>query len=1423
MRRFNTKLFLWLLGITLGVAGVACLVHYLQTGRIAQALLWQARRAEEHGDVKEAVRYLGRYVEFAPKDLDERSHLGTILAHQVLEADPAKPPSYRTRERALFVLEGVVAADPGRQDARRLLARVAMNLDRVDRAQEHLAELHRQLPDDGEVACLLAECQEAQGNFAEAALLCWESIRHAPKHRDGYVRLALLLRRPDHKTWHVVKDPDGVLKKKPEEILNLLVAANGDAYQAHLARWAAHDREQLKDKKKRAEAAKDVEQALRLAPQEADVLLAAAELARLSDDLTGARARLRKCRELHPTEKRAYLALAAVELADGKPGEAVARLNEGLEALPEQPDLLWLLANVRLDNREWDAASRAIERMRKAGGPATGVDYLQARALVGQGRWPEAARALENTRPIMERDGAAPGLLDQVDVYLAVCYEQMDEPAQRLAAFERIISRAVRRGGAPETVNAALRGRGDVLWVLGRQDEAITQYQELLGRPDAPKAAWTELARLLIARTLLRGQTDWREAEFVLQRAAKEQPDAVDVPLLQARLHLIRREWDQARAVLREAQRRFPKHQEPWAALIELAELREQPAEVVRLIGEAEAKTGDSVDVRLAKARAWAADVRKREEPPPKGKPAGDAGAAPFPPALSVGLEKFTPDDQTRLLRGLMDAAYGAGRTAEALRLWQRLSALPQHEHDPRIQLVTVELAIQAEDDAAVARALDEVRRIEGGPGPLWSYGEGLRLMRRGEKAKDPAALARAAELLDAAAAQRPAWAALRLALADLEKVRGNPDAAIAQYQKALALNERSPRTYRALAQLLSERGRMAEADEVLRKMPAPALAAGDLQWLAIDLALRNHDPARATQLAVGAVPRDSSDYRDFLRRGTVLAAARRWEDGERDLRHAAELAPDRAETWLALVRLLAASGQAEEARKVTESARTKLPVDVLALTLAGCYEAVGDAKTAQEQYARALEKKPADYDVRATAVTFYLRANEPAEAEALLRPMAAGRPKLTDSQTTWARHQLAVLLAGYPDEPHFAEALGLVGLRLDGDKVVADRAPAGDTAEARREEAHIRAQVLASRPRHACRAEAISALEGIRAGGPLAADDQFLLAQLYEAEGNTARARELLLSLTAGQGDNPAALAYYARLLLSQRETAEAQRCVEQLVALEKGRGAAPGAYGSVELEARVYETRGEGKRALDLLESYVRRPGARPEEIALLIESLTRQKQYDAALDACEQAWRTCPAPVAGRVTLAVLHAMKPTADQFARLEAHLKEAHAKEPEQARLLLLQAGLCDLREDYAGATRWYREALALDGGNWVALNNLAWLLAQTSGDKAEALRLVQQAIERQGTRAELLDTRAVVELALSQTDAAIRDLRQANADQPNGTRYFRLARAYCQARDRDAARAAMRRAKSSGLRPEQLHPTEQTAFREVSRELDAQ
>src|SRR5262249_16877605 len=161
-------------------------------------------------------------------------------------------------------------------------------------------------------------------------------------------------------------------------------------------------------------------------------------------------------------------------------------------------------------------------------------------------------------------------------------------------------------------------------------------------------------------------------------------------------------------------------------------------------------------------------------------------------------------------------------------------------------------------------------------------------------------------------------------------------------------------------------------------------------------------------------------------------------------------------------------------------------------------------------------------------------------------------------------------------------------------------------------------------------------------------------------------------------------------------------------------------------------------------------------------------------------------------------LLRTMKPapTNEQCKRVEAKLKAAIDKEKDKTVLRLHLADLHDQRGDYQAALAEYRTILDKEPYNFVALNNLAWLLSEHKGESKEALELINKALAGVGRRADLLDTRGLVYLRLNRTAEAVADLKSATADSPSAARYFHLARAHQQNRERSEALKAMQEAK---------------------------
>jgi cellulose synthase operon protein C len=1358
-------------------------------------LLWQAERAEKDNDPKKAVTYLGRYLEFNPKDHHQRAQLGRLLASDKVAI------SQRSRERALVVLEQVLSREPDRADLRRLVVRIGMDLQppRLKLVKEHLDVLEKLAPEDGEVAHLLGGYYEADNTDErgpEKAVSAYrQAVAKEPFRVDSYLRLVHLY---------------SARLNKPElanQVMDALVQANGGSFQAFL-----HRGRYLLKKGSLDNAAQDVDRARQLAPDEIEVVLAAADLAlaRAAADKSLAKVQFAQAKNFlqgalnhHAKDARLYLALANVEVRDN-PGSprAFDCLLQGLKAVegPGQFDLLWALGNLHLDNKNWNEAEAVIGQMNRLNATPAAVAYLQARIFMGKEDWSEAAKLLERANLILGQNPVAnKELLVQANLFLGQCYEQLNEPTRQLAAFERVVQR-------DPSVVAGRLGRAAAQRSLGRLGESIKEYQDITRLTPTSADRWLELARLRMETLLLQGHGDWKEVDLALNKAEEIEKDSAEVVILRAQALMAQKQASAAEDLLQKACSRQPKHVLFPLALAEIARHQGDWTRAATLLNQAGDLAPLSADVKLAWAHYWVGR--------------GNPEAGPALAKLAADVSSFNEDDQTRLLQGLADAAYVLGNLAEAERLCQTMAGMPRHQKDLRLQLLLFDLALQGGNEENMQRALGTIQSIEGPQGAMARFGSALRLIWLAKKGKKEV-LDDARVLLDQVGVQRPSWSAVPLAKAEIESLKGNVDQAIANYRKAAELGDHSARVVRPLAQLLYQCQRYSEAEQEIYRLQKQMALSNDLKQLAAEVSLRNQNPGRAVEMALTSVGTESKDYRDYLWLGQILAASgQRPDEAEKNIRKARELADGNPEPWVALVQFLANAKKNQQALEEIERAKSKLTPDRRPLALGQCYEAIGRLESARQHFQEALASKPDDVVVVRALAGFYMRGGRPRDAEPLLRKILDRKVKGLETDLAWSRRGLAMVLGAGNQFHQYAEALELLGLKIDdAGKVVETRKPPSEDLG---EELRARARVLASQNTRGLRVKAIALLEDLDGRQMLFGDDRFLLVQLYETEKAWTKACDQLRIILSQQGRQPLYLARLAQDLLHRNHFAEADKIITQLEILEKEPNYTGGSLGSLELKVLEYRLKGQHQKAIDLLLEQINKKNWRSEDVLALIQYYSRSRSVERGLAFCKDAWKHCPPEMIAGASIMLLRSGQASELQCSQVEGFIKAALEQKPRSVGLLMPLADLQDLRGRFAEAAKLYREVLQIDPTNGLALNNLSWLLALNNDQVNLAKEMVEKAIQLFGPSPELLDTRAVVHLALHNPDAAMVDLEKATSlDKPTGYRFFHLARAHYMKKNLDAALDSFRKAKDLGLERSHLHPVEQLACGQVFDELN--
>jgi predicted Zn-dependent protease len=1125
----------------------------------------------------------------------------------------------------------------------------------------------------------------------------------------------------------------------------------------------------------------------------------------------------------------------------GRPDDAVKTLRQSAKLLPDDaPTLEWTLADLLIQLGRTDEAAALIDgdqpaepktanakSAKEAGGLRSTIrpeliGYLEAQIAIHKGQWSEAAKLLKSSVvPALAARSETRELTKRARLLLASCYERLGDAGQRYES-----ARLAAAINLPEP---------DPLWVaahlelaaslvgLGRTDDALAQYQRVL--PRDPKAG-VAIARLQIAQALRQPEAErnWKPVNQTLDDLDRAN-GGDDLTILRAEALIAQNKRDDAAVLIDQALVKHPDQAVLWVARAGLAGQGGKTKEALAVLDEGQQRLGHRIEFAIARAVQIA-------------RGGGDDAPAALAELEHQGKE-LSDADRDRLWRELGAAYTRLGRDRDARRVWTELAE--RRQDDLTVRLLLFDLAMREKDDVAAERAIEEVQRVEGQGGPLHDYGKARLLMARAEKSPDARRLlAEAGELLARAGARRASWAQIPLAEAELAMRNHQPEQAITKYTRAVVeLRDRTPSAVLGLLQLLGERGRYGEAMALIQELRKEGPISSGLQRLGAELAYRDRNYDLGLSLLSEADAARSTDYRDPLLAGLLCSAAKR--PAEPLLRKAVTLAPLEPKTHEALILYLAAQGQKDQATLAIQEAKKALPADQAqtSLVLAKGFLAIGDQAEAGRIYEAALKAHREDAAVLQDVALYRLAQGDRTAAESLLREVLDLK-KADPGVVSTAKRVLSDLAArgGRPEDAR--QALRILG--LDGKTAIGAGSPPEDL--------RAKARILAGQPGRARHRDAIGLLETLRKRQAETADDLFLLAQLHEANGDWPKARDLMLKLLNDHPKNVVYMARYIQGLLRHDQADEAQFQLKKLQQL------VPDPSATIVLEGRVLKAKGHGKQAAtkllefahggagrlefaarqleeigeqDTAESLYREAAkARPEAVLALAGYLGRRGKVKEAIDLIDddQVWKTLPPEVVANTGVAIFYGARSGDDrQHHRLLRRIEAAIRQHPEKDSLQFDLANLQILQGRYAEAEAVFRTIHERDKTKSGPLNNLAWLLAiQGDGRGPEALALIQKAIELDGERSDLLDTRGVAHLAMGQADLAIQDLEDAIVGAPpSAEMQYHLARAYLLAGKRSEAAKALRVAESLGLTADTLHPLERKAFDQVRGDLARQ
>ncbi len=425
-----------------------------------------------------------------------------------------------------------------------------------------------------------------------------------------------------------------------------------------------------------------------------------------------------------------------------------------------------------------------------------------------------------------------------------------------------------------------------------------------------------------------------------------------------------------------------------------------------------------------------------------------------------------------------------------------------------------------------------------------------------------------------------------------------------------------------------------------------------------------------------------------------------------------------------------------------------------------------GKRNEAAEINSQILKETPDDNDSRGLAATFLLDKGDIAKAMAELQAVVTGAPGNPVSRYNLGRAHLA------RGEWEQARQQFQKAIELRSDYVLARLALA---------------QLQVSRSEFDAALKTAEAILAIDKGNVNA---RLIQSAALLGQKKFGDSRVMLDAMLKANPSSPDVLFQLGVVSLAEKKFKEAEGAF--LRAYQLNPANSRGLMGIVE----TYMAQNKSDEALKLLQAESDKTPNRVDLLLAMGNTAVRAGKFDLAIQTYSRGLaQTEKGGKQGDIYLRIGETYRRKGDLNGAIQA-LQKARESLPDSIVVLSTLAVVLDAAQRRPEAKQIYETTLKLEPNNAVALNNLAFLLAETNGDLDDALTKAQRARQLLPGFFEISDTLGWIYLKKNMPDNAIEILKELVSKQPDQSTYrFHLGMAYSQKGDKSKALDQLREA----------------------------